>query len=145
MLHDMTLCAACGKKDAHSRCMRCLQTACCDTSCQKVHWRAGHKRECKKPTDAAASTPAAVTSAGDADTAANQRPGDDPTLTVCTAATATATRATEAAAAHQPDRLGTSSRATANESSARDADGDCPGCFLQELHVGPEPGGRLAG
>ena len=92
MLYDMTMCAACGKKDAHSRCTRCLQAAYCDEKCQGVHWRAGHKRECKKKTDPDASTPGAVTSAGTADTASHQRAGDDLALTVSTAAaTATST------------------------------------------------------
>ena len=58
MLYDTTLCAACGKKGAHSRCMRCLQAAYCDRKCQKVHWRAGHKRECKKVTTATATATA---------------------------------------------------------------------------------------
>ena len=134
MLYDLTLCAACGKKGAHSRCMRCLQTAYCDTKCQKVHWRAGHKRECTKATDVAASTPATVTSAGIADTAANQSTGDDPALTVSTAATATATRVAEAPVAHQPDQPGTSSRATANSAHAADGDQEdneheCPICW----------------
>ena len=148
MLYHTTLCAACGKKGAHSRCMRCLQTAYCDKKCQRVHWRAGHKRECKKTTDTAASTTATVTSAGTTDTAANQSPGDDPTLAVSTAATATATAATEATAALQKGAT-TSSRATANECNVHAGDDDqlqygeyeCPICMDNpDTFIGHGPG-----
>ena len=74
--------------------------------------------------------------AGADNTGANQRPVDDAAFAVSIAATATATRATEAAAAHQPDRPGTISLATSNDGSAHAVDGDqeddgheCPICL----------------
>ena len=118
MMYDMTLCAACGKKGAHARCMRCLQAAYCDKSCQKVHWRAGHKRECKTTTDAAAPTPATVKDACVAHTAAHQSPGDHPPAPIA---------CVEATDACQPGADTRSSTAT-NEGQ-EDDEQECPICM----------------
>ena len=44
-----TCCAACGKLLPHTapRCGNC-STPYCDRDCQKLHWKAGHKKECKQ-------------------------------------------------------------------------------------------------
>ena len=124
MLYDMTVCAACGKKGAHSRCMRCLQAAYCDKSCQKVHWRAGHKRECTNA------------DTGITDAAAHQSPGShSPAPTMPTAAAATPTHTTEAAAGDRPG-ADTSSSTAVNDRIAHAGNGDhhdsvhdCPICL----------------
>ena len=143
MLYDMTLCATCGKKGAHSWCRRCLQAAYCGKSCQKVHWRAGHKRECIETTDAAAPTPATGTGTGIADAAAHQSPGNhppDPTVSTADAATSTHATELEAATAHRPV-AGTSSSTAASDSIAHAADGDrhddeheCPIVWTTRTH-----------
>ena len=45
----LTNCAACAAPLAHTapRCVRC-QTRYCNKTCQKDHWRRGHKQMCKK-------------------------------------------------------------------------------------------------
>ena len=56
-------CGACGAPGAIQRCAGCLQAVYCDAACQRLHWRGGHKRECRA---AAAAVSAAVAGGGGA-------------------------------------------------------------------------------
>ena len=40
-------CFACGKDGAHSVCSGCRQALYCGAPCQRAHWKAGHKLQCK--------------------------------------------------------------------------------------------------
>ena len=40
-------CFACGKDGAHSACSGCRQAYYCGAPCQRTHWKAGHKLQCK--------------------------------------------------------------------------------------------------
>lgn len=44
---EVLTCAMCGKDDNVSKCKRCMTVAFCSKECQKLHWDAGHKAECK--------------------------------------------------------------------------------------------------
>ena len=51
-------CKACDTSDARlSRCARCEAVFYCSVECQRAHWKAGHKHECK-PAVAAEATSA---------------------------------------------------------------------------------------
>jgi hypothetical protein len=45
-----TVCACCGKRlyGQIKRCGTCQSTFYCNRSCQKTHWKSGHKQKCKK-------------------------------------------------------------------------------------------------
>ena len=43
------MCAACSKKgDIHLKCGACAAAAYCGKACQKAHWKAGHKHDCRR-------------------------------------------------------------------------------------------------
>uniref|UniRef100_A0A7S3K6X9 MYND-type domain-containing protein n=1 Tax=Aureoumbra lagunensis TaxID=44058 RepID=A0A7S3K6X9_9STRA len=48
-LESYRACAWCGKRPAKKTCARCKKVAFCDSTCQKNHWKAGHKNECVAP------------------------------------------------------------------------------------------------
>lgn len=41
------ICYVCGKQDHLLRCTACAKRKYCSRDCQRAHWRAGHKEECK--------------------------------------------------------------------------------------------------
>lgn len=43
---DIGLCAACGAPEAPSLCTGCRALRYCNKTCQKRHWRGGHKEKC---------------------------------------------------------------------------------------------------
>ncbi len=43
------MCMMCGECDHIVRCSRCHVAFYCGSACQQSHWRAGHKRDCRKP------------------------------------------------------------------------------------------------
>ena len=44
----MVRCAACGTVGASQRCGACRYAQYCNPACQREHWKAGHKQECKR-------------------------------------------------------------------------------------------------
>ena len=39
-------CSACSKFDARVKCSRCKVCYYCDSNCQRIHWKGGHKKVC---------------------------------------------------------------------------------------------------
>jgi len=60
------VCECCGKKGANKRCGGCHESVYCSITCQRKHWKAGHKHKCvkadapNKAARAAAAPPAAA-------------------------------------------------------------------------------------
>jgi hypothetical protein len=54
---DVSTCRWCGvpkhvddaSRAAYKRCGRCRRAKYCGEACQRLHWRAGHKRQCQPP------------------------------------------------------------------------------------------------
>ena len=49
----VSLCGACGARDAALKCGRCMVVHYCGAACQAADWRAGHKAACRPPATAA--------------------------------------------------------------------------------------------
>ena len=45
---DATLCNQCGNPNDLKACSRCYSALYCSRDCQALHWKAGHKKKCKK-------------------------------------------------------------------------------------------------
>ena len=43
-----TTCACCGAPNAPKLCSQCRAASYCTASCQRKHWRAGHKKNCRR-------------------------------------------------------------------------------------------------
>jgi hypothetical protein len=46
MTYSKTDCAACGNKTKFQRCSQCMLVLYCSKTCQREHWKSGHKTEC---------------------------------------------------------------------------------------------------
>lgn len=47
-MSDVDVCAACGKERADKKCAACRMVSYCSKECQRSHWRAEHKKVCKR-------------------------------------------------------------------------------------------------